>query len=159
VEVLIGGRWPPEVDAETGPRISGAVFGRMWEIVCDAAPTEENKDVATCGLSRVNEEQTENEVPEEAPVVIHTRATPVNHVDGWSWSRVVTEIRQWADIYPDPLPDPNDISEAEARALLKTIYQHPAVIAEFERRRMVAGGDSEGVSRRQDDPVRDRRRR
>jgi len=77
-------------------------------------------------------------VPEEAPVVIHTRATPVNHVDGWSWSRVATEIRQWADIYPDPLPDPNDISEAEARALLKTIYQHPAVIAEFERRRMVA---------------------
>ncbi|MDR9817687.1 MAG: hypothetical protein RJR34_13175, partial [Candidatus Methanoculleus thermohydrogenotrophicum] len=37
-------------------------------------------------------------------------------------------------IYPDPLPDPNDISEAEARALLKTIYQHPVVIAEFERR-------------------------
>jgi len=50
----------------------------------------------------------------------------------------VTEIRRWADIYPDPLPDPNDISEAEARALLKTIYQHPVVIAEFERRRMVA---------------------
>jgi hypothetical protein len=138
VEVLLAGRWPPEVDAETGPRVSAAIFGRVWEIVCDASPTEENKDVATCGLSGVNEEQTENEVPEEAPVVIHTRATPVNHVDGWSWSRVVTEIRQWADIYPDPLPDPNDISEAEARALLKTIYQHPAVIAEFERRRMVA---------------------
>jgi P4 family phage/plasmid primase-like protien len=138
VEVLLAGRWPAEVDAESGPRISRAVFGRIWEIVCGAAPTEENKDVATCGLSGVNEEQTENEVPEEAPVVIHTRATPVNHVDGWSWSRVVTEIRQWADIYPDPLPDPNDISEAEARALLKTIYQHPAVIAEFERRRMVA---------------------
>ena len=138
VEGLLAGRWPPEGDAETGPRISGAVFGRMWEIVCDAAPTEENKDVATCGLSGVNEEQTENEAPEEAPIVIHTCATPGNHVDGGAWSHVVTEIRQWVDIYPDPLPDPNDISEAEARALLMTIYHHPAVFAEFERRRMVA---------------------
>ena len=138
VEVLLAGRWPPEIDAETGPRVSAAIFGRVWEIVCDASPTEENKDIATCGLSGVNEEQTENEAPEVAPVVIRIHATPVNHVDGWSWSHVVTEIRQWADIYPDPLPDPNDISEAEARALLKTIYQHPAVIAEFERRRMVA---------------------
>jgi hypothetical protein len=138
VEVLLAGRWPPEVNAETGPRVSAAIFGRVWEIVCDASPTEENKDIATCGLSGVNEEQTENEAPEVAPVVIRIHATPVNHVDGWSWSHVVTEIRRWADIYPDPLPDPNDISEAEARALLKTIYQHPAVIAEFERRRMVA---------------------
>jgi hypothetical protein len=138
VEVLLAGRWPPEIDAETGPRVSAAIFGRVWEIVCDASPTEENKDIATCGLSGVNEEQTENEAPEVAPVVIRIHATPVNHVDGWSWSHVVTEIRQWADIYPDPLPDPNDISEAEARALLKTIYQHPVVIAEFERRRMVA---------------------
>jgi len=70
----------------------------------------------------------------------------------------VTEIRRWADIYPDPLPDPNDMSEAEARALLKTIYQHPVVIAEFERPADGRGGDSEGVSRRQDDPVRDQRR-
>jgi P4 family phage/plasmid primase-like protien len=138
VEVLLAGRWPPEVDAESGPRVSAAIFGRVWGIVCDASPTEENKDIATCGLSGVNEEQTENEAQEEAPVVIRIHATPVNHVDGWSWSHVVTEIRRWADIYPDPLPDPNDISEAEARALLKTIYQHPAVIAEFERRRMVA---------------------
>jgi len=106
VEVLLAGRWPAEVDAESGPRISGAVFGRIWEIVCDAAPAEENKDITTCGLSGVNEEQTENEVLEEAPVVIHTRATPVNHVDGWSWSRVVTEIRQWVDIYPRPATRP-----------------------------------------------------
>ncbi|NLZ31224.1 MAG: hypothetical protein GX885_10890, partial [Methanomicrobiales archaeon] len=112
VELLLAGKWPAEVDAESGPRVSAAIFGRVWGIVCDAAPTEENKDVATCGLSGGNEEQTENEVLEEAPVVIHTRTTPVNHVDGWSWSHVVTEIRQWADIYPDPLPDPNDISEA-----------------------------------------------
>ena len=80
----------------------------------------------------------ENEAPEEAPVVIRIQATPVNHVDGWSWSHVVTEIRRWAAIYPEEIPDPNEISEAEARALLKTIYQHPVVIAEFERRRMVA---------------------
>lgn len=138
VEVLLAGRWPPEVDAETGPRVSAAIFGRVWDTLCNATPADEPEDIATCGLSGVNKEQTENEAPEEAPVVIHTCATPVNHVDGWSWSHVVTEIRQWADIYPDPLPDPNVISEAEARALLKTIYQHPAVIAEFERRRMVA---------------------
>ncbi|MFA7121805.1 MAG: hypothetical protein WC277_10045, partial [Bacilli bacterium] len=110
-EVLIGGRWPPEIDAESGPRVSAAIFGRVWDTLCNATPADELEDIATCGLSGVNEEQMENEVLEEAPVVIHTRATPVNHVDGWPWSHVVTEIRQWADIYPDPLPDPNDISE------------------------------------------------
>jgi len=138
VEVLLAGRWPPEIDAESGPRVSAAIFGRLWDTLCNATPADELEDIATCGLSGVNEEQTENEVPEEAPVVIHIHATPVNHVDGWTWSHVVTEIRQWGDIYPEEIPDPNDISEAEARALLKTIYQHPAVIAEFERRRMVA---------------------
>lgn len=138
VEVLLAGRWPPEVDAETGPRVSAAIFGRVWDALCNATPADEPEDIATCGLSGVNEEQMENEAQEEAPVVIRIQATPVNHVDGWSWSHVVTEIRRWAGIYPDPLPDLNDISEAEARALLKTIYQHPAVIAEFERRRMVA---------------------
>ena len=140
VEVLLAGRWPPEIDAESGPRISGAVFGRVWDTLCNATPADELEDIATCGLSGVNEEQTENEVPEEAPVVIHTRATPVNHVDGWSWSHVVTEIRTWAAIYPEEIPDPNEISEAEARALLKTMLQHPAVIAEAERRQ--AAGDA-----------------
>lgn len=138
VEVLLAGRWPPEVDAETGPRVSAAIFGRVWDTLCNATPADEPEDIATCGLSEVNEEQMENEAPEEAPVVIPIHATPVNHVDGWTWSHVVTEIRTWAAIYPEEIPDPNDISEAEARALLKTIYQHPAVIAEFERRRMVA---------------------
>ena len=38
VEVLLAGRWPPEVDAETGPRVSAAIFSRVWGIVCDAAP-------------------------------------------------------------------------------------------------------------------------
>jgi len=130
VELLLAGKWPEQVQAAIAAgqfaRVSGRIVAEFW------------KGIAACGLSGVNEEQTENEVPEEAPVVIHTRATPVNHVDGWSWSHVVTEIRQWADIYPEEIPDPNDISEAEARALLKTIYQHPVVIAEFERRRMVA---------------------
>lgn len=173
VEVLLAGRWPPEVNAETGPRVSAAIFGRVWDALCNATPADEPEDIATCGLSRENgttmdsaqgrdgpsdhgisevavapaettaertdlNEDGPSEAPEEAPAVIRIHATPVNHVDGWSWSHVVTEIRQWADIYPDPLPDPNEISEAEARSLLKTIYQHPAVIAEFERRRMVA---------------------
>ena len=91
--VLLAGRWPPEVDAESGPRVSAAIFGRVWDTLCNATPADELEDIATCGLSGVNEEQMENEVLEEAPVVIHIHATPVNHVDGWSWSHVVTEIR------------------------------------------------------------------
>lgn len=150
VAVLLAGRWPAEVQAAIAAgqfaRVSGRVVGEFWRCI------------ATCGLSRdVDQEQCPaaapaettaertdpnedrpSEAPEEAPVVIPIHATPVNHVDGWTWSHVVTEIRQWAAIYPEEIPDPNDISEAEARALLKTIYQHPAVIAEFERRRMVA---------------------
>ena len=74
VEVLLAGRWPPEVDAETGPRVSAAIFGRVWDTLCNATPADEPEDIATCGLSGVNEEQTENEAPEDAPVVIHTRA-------------------------------------------------------------------------------------
>jgi len=130
---------PAEVDAESGPRISGAVFGRIWEIVCDAAPAEEKQGYNNMwfiwGKRGANGKRGAGRGACRNP---HPSQTPVNHVDGWSWSHVVTEIRRWADIYPDPLPDPNDISEAEARRLLKTIYQHPVVIAEFERQRMVA---------------------
>ena len=69
VEVLIGGHWPPEIDVESGPRISGAVFGRVWGIVCDAAPVEDSKDISTYGLSRENDEQTANGAQDEAPAV------------------------------------------------------------------------------------------
>ncbi len=146
VEVLLAGRWPPEVQAAIAvgqfARVSGRIVAEFW------------KCIAACGLSRdadqelcpaaapaeTTAERTDlnedgpSEAPEEAPVVIRIHTTPVNHVDGWSWSHVVTEIRRWAAVYPEEIPDPNNISEAEARALLKTIYQHPAVIAEFERR-------------------------
>ena len=60
VEVLLAGRWPAEVNAESGPRISGAIFGRVWEAVCDAASAEENKNIASYGLSEVNDEQSAN---------------------------------------------------------------------------------------------------
>ncbi len=66
VAVLLAGRWPAEVDAETGPRVSAAFFGRVWDTLCNATPADEPEDIATCGLSGVNEEQTENEAPEPA---------------------------------------------------------------------------------------------
>jgi len=151
VEVLLAGRWPPEIDAESGPRISGAVFGRVWEIVCDADISPDFSGIATCGLYEENNEQSANRAQNEAPAAeeepvadmvaapaIPDAAIPLHLIDGWPWSHVVTEIRTWAAIYPEEIPDPNEISEAEARALLKTILQHPAVIAEAERRRMVA---------------------
>ena len=153
VEVLLAGRWPPEVDAETGPRISGAVFGRVWEIVCNADISPDFSGIATCGLYEENNEQSanraQNEAPaaEEEPVVAMVAAPatpdaaiPLHLIDGWPWSHVVTEIRTRAAIYPEEIPDPNEISEAEARALLKTMLQHPAVIAEAERRQ--AAGDA-----------------
>ena|GEM_PF-2772311 len=151
VEVLLAGRWPPEIDAESGPRISGAVFGRVWEIVCDADISPDFSGIATCGLYEENNEQSANRAQNEAPAAeeepvadmvaapaIPDAAIPLHLIDGWPWSHVVTEIRTWAAIYPEEIPDPNEISEAEARALLKTMLQHPAVIAEAERRRMVA---------------------
>ncbi|HNV38858.1 MAG TPA: phage/plasmid primase, P4 family [Methanoculleus sp.] len=151
VELLLAGRWPPEIDAESGPRISGAVFGRVWEIVCDADISPDFSGIATCGLYEENNEQSANRAQNEAPAAeeepvadmvaapaIPDAAIPLHLIDGWPWSHVVTEIRTWAAIYPEEIPDPNEISEAEARALLKTMLQHPAVIAEAERRRMVA---------------------
>jgi len=151
VEVLLNLRWPPEIDAESGPRISGAVFGRVWEIVCDADISPDFSGIATCGLYEENNEQSANRAQNEAPAAeeepvadmvaapaIPDAAIPLHLIDGWPWSHVVTEIRTWAAIYPEEIPDPNEISEAEARALLKTMLQHPAVIAEAERRRMVA---------------------
>ena len=151
VEVLLAGRWPPEVVAEQGPRISGAVFGRVWEIVCGASGSPDFSGIATCGLYEENNEQSANRAQNEAPAaeddpvvamvaapIIPDAAIPLHIVDGWTWSHVVTEIRQWGDVYPDEIPDPNEISEADARALLKTIYQHPAVIVEMRRRQAVA---------------------
>lgn len=79
VEVLLGGRWPPEVDANQGARISGAVFGRVWGIVCDAAPVEDSKGISTYGLSRENDEQTANGAQDEAPEVA---PEPVAGMDG-----------------------------------------------------------------------------
>ena len=51
-------------------------------------------------------------------------------VDGWKWSYVISQIRVWSKFYPEPIPDDNTLTEAEARALLRTILQHPAVVAE-----------------------------
>jgi len=69
VEVLLAGRWPPEVVAEQGPRISGAVFGRVWEIVCGASGSPDFSGIATCGSYEENNEQSENSGQNEAPEV------------------------------------------------------------------------------------------
>ena len=69
VEVLLGGRWPPEVDANQGARISGAVFGRVWEIVCGASGSPDFSGIATCGLYEENNEQSANRAQNEAPEV------------------------------------------------------------------------------------------
>lgn len=65
-----------------------------------------------------------------SPVVTSIR---LQHVDGWTWSHVISEIRRWGKFYPDPIPDDNTLTESEARDLLKTILSHPAVIAEEHR--------------------------
>ncbi|HNQ34393.1 MAG TPA: hypothetical protein PKJ93_11535 [Methanoculleus sp.] len=143
VEVLLAGRWPPEVDAETGPRVSAAFFGRVWDTLCNATPADEPEDIATCGLSGVNEEQTENEAPEEAPVVIHIHATPVNHVDGWSWSHVVTEIRRAvADI------DPSHSRDRDHYRILQEIYDAVGEIYDIRSAKLRMAVQDRAVFRR-----------
>lgn len=125
VEMLLAGKWPGEVQAAIAAgrfaRVSGRIVAEVWRKI---------SDVATCGLSEENDGK-----QSEAPPVA---AIPLHLIAGWPWSHVVTEIRTRAAAYPEEIPDPNEISEAEARALLKTMLRHPAVIAEAERRRMVA---------------------
>jgi len=185
VEVLLGGRWPSEVNADRGARVSGALFGRFWEIVCDggetveaardidiptvdgdtspavtvaaeeadagsvetvpeerpeAAPAEDEEaetGIASYGLSTQNGPETENGCDSRALMSSRLQA-----VDGWKWSYVISQIRVWSKFYPEPIPDDNTLTEAEARALLRTILQHPAVVAEMERQ------ETEGDARR-----------
>jgi putative DNA primase/helicase len=63
-------------------------------------------------------------------------------IDSWKWTHVLSQIRMWSKFYPEPLPDDNTLTEAEAKALLKTILQHPDVIAAEERH------EAEGAARR-----------
>jgi len=95
--LLLAGKWPEQVQRRSGPGSIARVSGRIWW----QKFLEGYSNMWFIG-GKTRSPNRKNEVP----VIIHTRATPVNHVDGWSWSRVVTEIRQWADIYPDPLPEP-----------------------------------------------------
>lgn len=93
----------------------------------DATPVaaqEEEARIATGGLSC-----------ESGPARISPR---LKHVDGWTWSHIVSEIRVWSQYYPDPIPDPNDITEDEARRLLKEILQHPDVLDAEERQTVEA---------------------
>ena len=62
----------------------------------------------------------------------------IRAVDGWKWTHVISQIRTWSKFYPEPIPDDNDLSEVEARALLKQILQHPDVIAEEQQQRAIA---------------------
>jgi len=124
VAVLLAGRWPAEVQAAIAAGqfawVSGRIVAEFWKCIaaCGLSRDADQEQCPAAAPAETTAERTDlnedgpSEAPEEAPVVIHIQATPVNHVDGWSWSHVVTEIRRWADIYPDPLPDPNDISEA-----------------------------------------------
>ncbi len=132
---------------------TGAVIGMFLRTtdlprVCSDVEGEEVREVAiqdlwflgdgiaSCGLSGENDDK---ETCDNGPAVgdatrEEPSAIPLHVIDAWSWGRVVTAIRQRAEIYPEPIPDPNDISEAESRALLRTMLQHPAVIEEERRR-------------------------
>ena len=161
VEVLLAGRWPVEVqqaiEAGQFARIPARVLGEFWGKI---------SGIAACGLSAKSEEETGNGEQSEAPPVAQERVAGVvscvdgsqieatleetvcsnnmvdsariRAVDGWKWTHVISQIRTWSKHYPLPIPDDNDLSESEARALLKTILQHPAVITEEQRQRAIA---------------------
>ncbi|MFA5409274.1 MAG: phage/plasmid primase, P4 family [Bacilli bacterium] len=183
VEVLLAGRWPGEVQqalsAGKAARIGASLMGDLWDVMRSAAP----KDIATCGLSGLNDEEIENGGQNEAPPVAEERveeevrsgirpvasspplqstehqeiqggdeadggkatlltSSRLRAVDGWKWSYVISEIRARSKHYPEPIPDDNTLTEAEAKALLKVILQHPDVIAAEERH------EAEGAARR-----------
>ena len=69
VEVLLAGRWPAEVqqafDEGKAARIGASLMSDLWDVVRSAAPS----DIASCGLSRSNNEEIENGGRNEAPAV------------------------------------------------------------------------------------------
>jgi P4 family phage/plasmid primase-like protien len=188
VEVLLGGRWPAEVqaalDAGKAAWIAGALIGRFWEMICDAnwekSSEGDRSEASDCpaaatvagapepvalrdvgctvdcsgarapdgspdggGTEPANDlgPQSGTETRVSTPTMdpaIPEAAIPLHLIDGWTGGRVVTAIREWAKIYPDPVPDPNDLSEAEARSLLRTMLLHPDMIAEVRRRSAAA---------------------
>jgi len=70
----------------------------------------------------------------------HVDPTPsrLRAVDGWKWTHVLSQIRTWSKFYPEPIPDDNTLTEAEAKALLKVMLQHPDVIAAEQQQRAIA---------------------
>jgi len=107
------------------------------------APLQDSQDVHNKGSPTAAESAGDLESTASAGDAHSLVTSPrLQHVDGWKWSTVISEIRAWAQYYPEPIPDDNTLTEAEAKMLLKTILQHPAVIAAEEQH------EDEGAARR-----------
>lgn len=138
VEVLLAGRWPPEVVAEQGPRISGAVFGRVWEIVCGASGSPDFSGIATCGLYEENNEQSANRAQSEAPAVAQKSVSdghvlpPVQVGPGQTPDRLVEAIDPKREVDPGiPTDGERYVPDAEIDDVAVGVEPEP-VIADVE---------------------------
>lgn len=162
VEVILAGRWPVEVqqaiEAGQFARIPARVLDEFWKDLHGRQNLEAAADILVAapngsapvavalaaseedagGASDVSEERPDAAPAEREAASASVDASRLRAVDGWKWTHVISQIRTWSKHYPEPIPDDNDLSEVEARALLKTILQHPAVITEEQRQRAVA---------------------